>query len=459
MLDSDSPWRRDLLALLRLTGPVAAARLGVMAMGLTDSLVVGRYSAEQLGFQALGWTLPAVAMVGAMGFLSGVQLMTARYLGQGRPDLAGGVFKRGLAYALALGAGMGALLFWLGPAVMHAFRLAPGLADGATAPLLVFAASLPSVLIAFCAGMFLESTGKAGVSMALMWTANLVNLGFDLALVPGTFGLPALGAVGSAWATFSARTFLAAALLAYILRMKNARSLGLFDRISDGPAAAAEQRRLGYGAGVSQLVESAAFSGMNLVVGAVSALAVAGWAVVLNFTAIVFMTPMGISVACAVLVARSYGARDEAGVRRAGILGFGVAAAYGLLAAGLAIAFRGAIAAAYTSDPALFALASAAVGLSALFLCPDAIQVVAAQALRARGDVLAPTLTHILSYALVMLPLGWLLTIKLNLGLNGVVLAVVLASLMSAALLLARFWMLDQAKGPSASSSGPSLPS
>jgi MATE family multidrug resistance protein len=444
MLESSSPWRRDLLALLRLTGPVAAARLGVMAMGLTDALVVGRYSAEQLGYQALGWALPAVSMVAAMGFLSGVQVMTARYLGQGRPDLTGGVFRRGLAYALLLGLGMGALLVGLGPATMHAFRLAPGLADGATGPLLVFAGSLPAILIAFCSGLFLEATGKAGVNMALMWTANLVNLALDLLLVPGTLGLPALGAVGSAWATFGARTFLAAVLLAYILRMKSARSLGLFDRISDGPAAAAEQRRLGYGAGMSQLVESAAFSGMNLVVGAIGALTVAGWAVVLNVSAIVFMTPLGLSTACAVLVARAYGARDEAGIRRAAVLGSGVAAAYGLVAACAVIPLRGVIAAAYASDPALLAIAGAAVGLAALFFCPDAIQVVVAQALRARADVLAPTLTHILSYALVMLPLGWLLAVRLHQGLNGAVLAVILASLMSAALLLGRFWTLDR---------------
>ena len=444
MLNSNSLWRRDLSALLRLAGPVAAARLGVMAMGLSDAVVVGRYSAEQLGYQAMGWALPAVAMVGAMGFLSGVQVMTARCLGQGRPELAGGVFRRGLAYALALGLVMGALLMTLGPATLHAFRLAPGLADGATAPLLVLAASLPASLIGYGSGLFLEATGKAGVSMALMWAANLVNLGLDLLLVPGTFGLPALGAAGSAWATFGARAFLAATLLAYILRMKQARTLGLFDRIGDGRAAAAEQRRLGYGAGVSQLVESAAFSGMNLVVGAIGALTVAGWAVVLNLTAIVFMPPLGLSVACAVLVARAYGARDESGVRRAAILGSGVAAVYGLVAAGVVIPLRGVIAAAYTGDPALLATASAALGLAALFLLPDAIQVVTAQALRARGDVLAPTLTHILSYALVMLPLGWLLAVRLHFGLNGAVLAVILASLVSAGLLLGRFWMLDR---------------
>ncbi len=226
--------------------------------------------------------------------------------------------------------------------------------------------------------------------------------------------------------------------------MKGARSLGLFDRISDGPGAAAEQRRLGYGAGASQLVESAAFSGMNLVVGVIDALTVAGWAVVLNFTAIVFMTPLGMSVASAVLVARAYGARDEAGVRRAAILGFGAAAVYGLAAAAVTIPLRGLIASAYASDPALVATASGAIGLAALFLCPDAVQVVAAQALRARWDVLAPTLTHILSYALVMLPLGWFLTVRMHQGLNGAVLAVILASLMSAGLLLARFWMLDR---------------
>ena len=444
MLKSDSLWRRDLHALLRLAGPVAAARLGVMAMGLSDAVVVGRYSAEQLGYQAMGWALPAVALVAAMGFLSGVQVMTARYLGQGRPELAGAVFRRGLGYALALGLAMGALLITLGPAMLHAFRLAPGLADGATAPLMVLAASLPASLIGYASGLFLEATGKAGVSMALMWIANLVNLGVDLLLVPGTFGLPALGATGSAWATFGARGFLAVAFLIYILRMKQARSLGLFDRIDDGRAAAAEQRRLGYGAGVSQLVESAAFSGMNLVVGALGALTVAGWAVVLNLTAIVFMSPLGLSVACAVLVARAYGARDEAGVRRAAILGSGVAAAYGLLAAGVVIPLRHVIAEAYTSDPALIAMASAGLALAGLFLLPDAVQVVTAQALRARGDVLAPTLTHILSYALVMLPLGWLLAVRLHHGLNGAVVAVILASLASAGLLLGRFWMLDR---------------
>jgi MATE family multidrug resistance protein len=435
-------WRRDLAVLLRLAGPVAAARLGVMAMGLTDALVVGRYSAEQLGYQALGWALPGVAVVGAMGFLSGVQVMTSRYIGEGRPELTGAVLRRGLRYALGLGVVLAVLLSLAGPAVLDSFHLAPGLARGATPALRIFALSLPAALVAACAGLYLEAIGRPSISMAAMWAANLVNLAVDLVLVPGRFGLPALGAAGAACATFAARGFLAIVLLAYLLRLRETGGPRLLARAPRDRAAALEQRRLGYGAGASQLVEAAGFSGMNLVAGWVGALTVAGWAVVVNFSSVVFMVPLGLSAATAVLVGRAYGARDAQGVTRAAVLGFALAALYGLVLLAATLAFSRAIAGAYSPDPALIGQAAAALVLAALFFPPDALQVVAAQALRARADVLAPTVTHVASYAAVMLPLGWLLAVKAGLGLTGIVLAVIVASFLSAGLLLGRFWLL-----------------
>ena len=442
MASSSDPWRRDLVALLRLTGPVAAARLGVMAMGLTDAVVVGRYSAEQLGFQALAWALPGTALVGAMGFLSGVQVMTSRYIGEGRPELTGGVLRRGLRYALGLGAIMAVALFLFGPAMLGRLHLAPGLAEGATPALRIFSLSLPGALIGVCALLYLEAIGRPSVGMAVMWAANIVNLAVDLVLVPGRFGFPALGAAGAAWATFFARGFLAVVLVAYAFRMKRARELGLHAPARDGLAAAIEQRRLGYGAGASQLVEAAAFSGMNVIAGWVSALTVAGWAVVVNLSAVVFMVPLGLSTATAVLVGHAYGARDAAGGHRAAVLGFIVAALYGAVIGLMTVLFRAPIAAAYSADPVLIAQAAAGLALAALFFSPDAVQVVAAQALRAKADVLAPTVTHVASYAAVMLPLGWLLAVHLGMGLSGIVLAVVIASLMSAGLLIGRFVLL-----------------
>ena len=69
---------------------------------------------------------------------------------------------------------------------------------------------------------------------------------------------------------------------------------------------------------------------------------------------------------------------------------------------------------------------------------------VAAQALRARGDVWVPTVTHLTSYMVVMAPLAWFLAIPLKHGVNGMVWAVIIASVISCGLLLARFWALSR---------------
>src|SRR5271168_5282434 len=83
------PIRADLAQLGRLAGPVVAGRLGIMTMGLTDAIVVGRYSAAQLGYHALAWAVAGALMALGLGLLSGVQVMASRALGEGRPAEAG----------------------------------------------------------------------------------------------------------------------------------------------------------------------------------------------------------------------------------------------------------------------------------------------------------------------------------------------------------------------------------
>jgi MATE family multidrug resistance protein len=82
---------------------------------------------------------------------------------------------------------------------------------------------------------WLEGLGRPGLVTVNMWVANLVNLAVNLLLVPGTFGLPALGAVGAAWATFVARSVFALMLAVVIVRLKDARAMGVFDKAASDP--------------------------------------------------------------------------------------------------------------------------------------------------------------------------------------------------------------------------------
>jgi MATE family multidrug resistance protein len=434
-----------LAELARLAGPVVVTRLGAMAMGLSDTVVVGRYSARELGYMALGWAPTAAVMTAGMGLLAGVQVMTARRIGEGRPEAVGAVLRRGVAYALWTGLLASAVLAALGPAFLSATGVSADLAAGAGRALRVFAWSLTGSLVATAIAAWLEANGEPGRATLAIWLANAVNLGLDLVFVPGGFGVPAMGAVGSGLATLVARVAWVAALVVLALQVPGGREL--LRRPARDRAAEAEQRRIGYAAGAAFFVEAGAFSAMNVIAGWVGGLAVAGWAIVLNVTAIVFMVPLGLATAASVLVARAYGAGDWDGVRRAGVTGLAVAGG-GAALVSLAV-WPGArvVASAYTRDEGLIVATAAALGLACLFFVADALQVVGAQMLRACGDVWVSTAVQIASYALVMLPLAWRLALPAKLGLAGILWAVIAASLMSAGLLVARFFWVSRPAG------------
>lgn len=423
--------------LLTLAWPVVLARLGIMTMGLTDAIVVGNYASLELAFHSLAWAPHSIIVVTAVGLLFGVQVMTARFLGEGRREEVGAVLRRGIVYALQLGVGACVALVFIGPWLLRQMHLETGLAEGAGPALVVLALSMPAYLVSVAAQFFLEALGKPKPGMVAMWVANAVNLALNLLLVPDILGIGLHGATASCWATFAARAALAIFLVIYILRLPEARALGVFTRPKSDPVAAAEQRKVGYGGGSSYFIEVAAFAAMTFIAGQLGANETAAWAVVLNISAVVFMIPMGLSSATAVLVGRAYGAGDGAAVLRSGLVGVGVVIALSLIVMAVVWPNASLFVGAYNRDAILLAIAAPAVALSTLFFMADGMQVVAAQANRAAGDVWWPTIIHFAAYGGVMMPLGWVLAHQI--GVSGLVWAVIIASLISSALLTGRF--------------------
>jgi MATE family multidrug resistance protein len=439
-----APVRRELADLLLLAWPVVLSRVGMMFMGLVDVLVVSHYSTKELGYQALGWAPTAVIMVSAVGLVSGVQVISSRRIGEGRPRETGQVFQLGLISSLILGVLSAIALVTVGPWALVALHMEPDLARGATGVLKVLAWSMPFQIILTASTSYLEALKRPLPATIAMWVANGVNLVLNLLFVPGEFGLPAMGAQGAAWATFGSRGVLAAWLVIYVLRMKDARDWGVFDRLRPSWLSAWELFKPGLGAAASYFVEVAAFNAMAIYAGWIGAEVVAGWSVILNVMAVVFMVPLGLATATSVLVGRAYGADDRRGMVRAGTLGFATATVLLGLVSLVVGLFPRLIGGAYTPDPVLLGQVAPGLVLSAasLFFIVDGLQVVGAQSLRARADVLVPTLTHTLSYLILMVPFGWWLAVHLKMGLSGILWAVVAASYASAGLLVGRFvWL------------------
>jgi len=417
---------------------VALARLGIIGMGLVDVIVVGQLAADELPHQALGWAPTMVFLVAAIGLLQGVQVLAARALGEGNPQGAGVALRRGLVLALAAGLASAALMWLSGPNLFSAFGIEPDLAAPSHAVMSVLALSVPLHLLYVAGAYFLEAIKKPGVSTAIMWVANIVNLGLNLLWVPEH------GAMGSAWATVGGRVFLAGAILLWIFFMRDGAAYGVRTSRADGPSYRG-LLAVGIAAAVSQALEAGSFSAMTVIAGRIGAEVVSAYQIMLNLLALVFMVALGVGAATAVLVSEAFGRQAPPDVARAGWTGIGLNAIGMLLAAGALLAFASEIARAYTGDAVLIALIVSSMGIGAMVLLPDGTQVVTASALRARGDNWFPTGSHIFAYALVMPVIGYWLAEREGMGVAGLLLAIFWASLASALVLVARWWVLARA--------------
>lgn len=428
-----------LSTLLRLAGPVVMSRVGIMMMGLVDTVVVGRHSGVELGYLAVAWAPTGVVLTTSIGLLAGVQVLTSQAIGEGRRVETGAVLRRGLVYALLIGVAAAVLLAGVGPWLLQHSGISADLAAGAAPVLVMLSLSLIPILVGDAGVFWLEAHGRAVPGAVVMWVSNAINLALNLWLVPGGSPFPVEGAVAASWATLISRIGFLAMVAAAILLWHESRSLGVLARTPKDSAANRRLRRIGYATALSYFIEAGAFQSMTIVAGWLGATAVAAWAITVNAAAFIFMLPLGLATATGVLVGRAYGAGDRAGVRKAGLLGF--ASVTGVLLIVCAIVGFGSrlIAEGYTTDPAVQSVAASALLLSCLFYVADGLQVVGGQALRAQNDIWVPTATHFVSYLLVMMPLCVVLAGPAGLGVDGIVLGVIAASLVSAVLLGGRF--------------------
>src|SRR5213593_2532540 len=104
MLRNFAPTSHDLRALVKLAVPIVSAQVGIMLMGVVDTIVVGHVSARELAAASLGHLYVFGLAVFAMGTLWSIEPIVAQAAGaRDREGVALGV-QRGLALAAALGA-------------------------------------------------------------------------------------------------------------------------------------------------------------------------------------------------------------------------------------------------------------------------------------------------------------------------------------------------------------------
>ena len=407
----------DLKDVVRFAAPVVFVQVGLMAMGVVDTIVLGRASADALAAGALGnLFVMTVAMFG-MGVLFALDAIVAQAVGKGDATGVARGMQRGLVLATAL-AVPSTLVLVLAGAVFRGMGQPVAVTPLADA---YVRACLPGVLPLLAFVVLRQSLQAMGRMRPLVWAivgANLLNALLSWALVFGRLGLPAWGVFGAGVATTVSRW-----LLFLFLLVAGWRELGpqLVPLRADAFAAGPLWRmlRLGVPVGFQFVLEVGVFSLIGLFMGQLGTLPLAGHQVALTLASLTYQVPLGVSVAAAVLVGRAVGRRDPDGARRAARLTILVSGTFMGLSATALLLFPRVVAGLYASDPAVVATAAALIPIAGLFQVFDGLQVTAGGVLRGLGNTRAPFLANLVGYWVLGFPTSWYLGFRAGLGPRG----------------------------------------
>ncbi|MBT6274570.1 MAG: MATE family efflux transporter, partial [Chromatiales bacterium] len=221
----DADWlrqrlRRHVTEMLRLAPGIVLARSGIVIMILVDTIIVGRHSAVELGYFAIGNSIVQPIIVTSLGLILGTLVLTANHFGAGDWAECGAVWRRSVVYATGLGA-VGLAICLFGGWILIMTGQTEQLATEGGRVIRIIGWGLPAHLVFLASSFFLEGIARVGPGAVCMVIANVVNFVLALMLVDG-FGLIApMGAEGAAWATTAARWVLAIGMLGYVILMRD----------------------------------------------------------------------------------------------------------------------------------------------------------------------------------------------------------------------------------------------
>ena len=427
---------------LRLASPLAVAQLAQMAMGVTDTVLLGAVGGEALAAGGLGASLFFTAVILMQGVLTSVSILVAQALGAGRKVEVPELYWTGLLLALLLVA-PAFLLFSVAEPALLALGEPARLAADFGAYLRVLRWGAPGALIGL--GLMRAFLPAVNQGAMLQWVAlgsAVANGLLCYGLIHGTWGLPALGLLGSALSSVLVLWGAAAALLLLVHLRPAVRETVGWHRPRTRVLGA--MLRLGGPVSATFAVEAGLFVAVGLLVGLLGPAPLAAQQVALSVLSVAFMVPLAVAQAANVRVGHYVGGRDFAGARRAGLVAIGLGAAFEVAAAVVLLAMPKQIVGLYLDRAApgnaeAFAIAVDLLGVAVMFQVADGVQSVAAGALRGLGDTRVPFLIAAFGYWGLGFPAAWWLTMRGGWGAAGAWWGLAVSLIAVAALLTRRF--------------------
>ncbi len=451
-----------------LASPIVVGQLGVMLMGLADTIQVGQMktgAAESLGASGMaGSIFFTIAVVGLICMQIVAPMISTA---EAEDDFVGcgNLLRANIRVALFLSV---ITIGLIGVAGYFYDIFKQTAANRAlTLPYLgLIAVSVLPVFLFSALKSFTDGLQKTSVAMYITLGALIFNIIFNHIFINGLGAIPAMGLFGAGIATLLARILMALVLAWYIFKQ------GRFERYLSAPKSAGVDTNfsnfadslesghspqfeyasksiwdlekkiltIGVPSGMQGFFEIATFGMAVVMMGWISVSAQAAHIVAINMASLTYMMATGIAAAGGILVGTDIGDKNRRGIFTSGNAALLLSIVFMGICALVFYFGRGILVRAYTEEIAVVEIAVTLVVWGAIFQLFDGIQAVSLGLLRGLQDVNIPTAITIFSYWGIGIPMSYYLGIYLGVGAVGIWMGLTASLVCSSVLLSWRFY-------------------
>ncbi len=430
-------------AILTLGLPLVGGHLGQMAIGVTDTVMLGWYSIEALAAVTLASTYFFVLFIFGSGFAWAVMPMVASFAAEDDEVSIRRSTRMGLWLSLAFGVLAMPLMIWSEPILM---QLGQGDALAATAGRYLAVAGwgiIPALLVMVLKS-YLAALERTQVVLWITLASAVVNALANYALIFGNWGAPELGVVGAAWASVTTQIVSLVGIVIYVVWVMPQHRL--FVRMWRADSQMLRQVfKLGWPISITSLSEVGLFAASAMMMGWLGTIPLAAHGIAVQLASITFMVHLGISNVATIRAGNAYGRRDRPHMARGAIIALAMSLGFAALTTISFVGWPEALISIFMQrdEPTRADILAIGVGLlimAALFQLVDGAQVIALGLLRGVQDTKMPMVIAAFSYWVIGIPCSYLLGFTFGYGGIGVWSGLVIGLGIAALLLNARFW-------------------
>jgi multidrug resistance protein, MATE family len=401
--------------------PVILGQLGHVAIGTADTIFVGNMGSSELSAATIALGLFFLVAVIGIGVCVVISPLTAQAIGEGQSDeVLRRRFHQGIIVSFWLGLASMAILFGLSFAIPYLGQQ-PESVPLAQSFLRILAISIIPMLLYLAIKHYLDGFEAVVPGMVIMAIMVILNIFFNWIFINGHWGVPAMGLNGSGWATLTARCIGVVIILLYVMRSeKFSRYFRLKDVFIHRIKEIREILKIGLPSGLQYFFEVGAFSGAVFLAGRISTDAQSAHQIAIQIASTTYMFYLGLSSAASIRVGNALGRRDSDAIKRASIAALLAGLGCVLIFVSTIIGLHKFLPHLYIKELPVIEIASKLLFIAAVFQVFDGMQAIVMGALRGISDVTIPTAFTFIAYWVIGLPMAWLFSEPLGMGVEGI---------------------------------------